>query len=67
MADAGWPLLGDSKYGTERSNRLFGEKRQLLWSYRVVFDFTADAGILQYLAGRAFAVSDVPFVKKYFN
>ncbi len=66
MAHAGWPLLGDSKYGREKLNRQYGEHRQLLWSWRLRFDFTSDAGCLNYLSDRVFTVQDVPFVKKYF-
>ena len=66
MAHAGWPLLGDGKYGRERVNRQYGEDRQLLWSWRVGFDFTSGAGPLDYLAGRRFTVERVPFAEKYF-
>ncbi len=66
MAHAGWPLLGDGKYGVERLSRRYGEARQLLWSWRVRFDFTEPAEELDYLAGRTFAVERVPFVDKYF-
>ena len=67
MADAGHPLLGDGKYGDERVNRRFHENRQLLWSYKLCFDFPTEAGCLQYLAGREFSVKAVPFVDKYFS
>ena len=66
MAHAGHPLLGDSKYGVEAKNRRFGEHRQLLWSYKLTFSFLEDAGVLEYLRGRVFTVSDVPFAAKYF-
>ena len=66
MAHAGWPLLGDGKYGRERVNRRYGESRQLLWSWRVRFDFTSPAGALDYLAGRCFTADRAPFVEKYF-
>ena len=65
MAHAGHPLLGDSKYGDMALNRRFGEKRQLLWSYKLTFSFTTDAGPLQYLSGRSFE-TEVPFVSRYF-
>ena len=67
MAHGGWPLLGDSKYGREKMNRKYGENRQLLWSWRLGFDFTSDAGELNYLAGKTFTVDSVPFVDKYFG
>ena len=44
MAHAGWPLLGDGKYGVEKKNRAYGEKRQLLHSYRLRFAFREDGG-----------------------
>ena len=68
MADAGWPLLGDGKYGSERKNKQYGETGgQALYSYRLVFRFTTDAGELNYLNGKEFTVEDVDFVKKYFD
>ena len=66
MAHAGWPLLGDGKYGSERFNRDYGEKGQALYSYKLRFDFPTDAGILNYLRGREFQVDKVDFVEKYF-
>ncbi len=67
MAHAGWPLLGDGKYGRERFNRNFDEKGQALYSYRLRFDFPTDAGILNYLRGREFRVEKVDFAEKYFG
>lgn len=67
MAHLGTPLLGDGKYGSERKNRSFNERGQALYSYRLRFDFPSDAGALSYLRGQEFTVSDVPFVKKYFD
>ncbi len=66
MAHAGWPLLGDGKYGSERFNKGFDEKGQALYSYRLVFEFPTDAGILNYLRGREFRVERVDFDEKYF-
>ena len=67
MAHAGWPLLGDGKYGRERFNRDFGEKGQALYSYKHCFSFPTDAGILEYLRGREFTVKRVDFAEKYFD
>ena len=67
LADFGLPLLGDGKYGSERLNKAFGEKHQALCSYKLVFAFRSYAGILSYLDGKAFQLSDVPFVNKYFS
>ena len=66
MAHAGWPLLGDGKYGSERFNKGFEEKGQALYSYKLVFAFPTDAGLLNYLRGRTFEVEKVDFVEKYF-
>jgi len=66
MAHAGYPLLGDGKYGSERKNKPYGEKGQALYSYRLRFSFTKEAGKLGYLAGREFSVPRVSFVEKYF-
>ena len=67
MAHAGWPLLGDGKYGRERFNKDYDEKGQALYSYKLRFDFPTDAGILEYLRGREFQVEKVDFVEKYFE
>lgn len=67
MAHAGWPLLGDGKYGRESFNRGFGEKGQALYSYRLAFEFPTDAGCLNYLRGREFRVDSVDFAEKYFD
>lgn len=66
LADIGHPLLGDGKYGSERLNKPYGEKGQLLYSYSLTFNFETDAGILEYLHGKSFSVDKVGFVKKYF-
>ena len=64
MAAAGTPLLGDGKYGKldKRYDRTF----QALYSYKLKFNFTTDAGCLAYLNGREFTVSEVDFVREYF-
>ena len=67
MAHAGWPLLGDGKYGREKFNKSFDEKGQALYSYKLEFAFPTDAGILEYLRGRVFKVKSVDFVEKYFG
>ena len=67
MAHAGWPLLGDGKYGSARFNREFGEKGQALYSYKLRFDFPTDAGVLNYLRGREFIVDKIDFAEKYFG
>lgn len=61
MAYIGHPLLGDEKYGDKTLNRRFHQNHQLLCSYKLTFDFTRDAGELQYLNGQSFELSNVWF------
>ena len=67
MAEIGCPLLGDGKYGRGEVNKRYHETRQALYSYKLMFDFPTDAGILNYLKGREFTVEDVPFKETYFG
>ena len=66
FAAAGHPLLGDGKYGREREDRKYGRHGQALYSYRLEFRFTTDAGPLEHLNGRSWQVEDVDFVSEYF-
>ena len=65
FAHAGHPLLGDGKYG--KLDKRFDRTYQALYSYKLTFDFTTDAGSLAYLNGKTFRVTDVDFVKEYFS
>lgn len=49
LAHIGYPILGDGKYGNNKINKEFGYKTQQLCSYIIKFNFTTDAGILNYL------------------
>lgn len=51
------PILGDSKYGKNFINKKFNFKYQTLCSYKLIFDFKTDAGILNYLSGKEFSIS----------
>ena len=64
FAHAGHPLLGDGKYGKldKRCNRSY----QALYSYKLCFQFTTDAGELAYLNGKSFQVERVDFAEEYF-
>lgn len=64
MAAAGWPLLGDGKYG--KLDKRYDRKYQALYSYKLCFAFTTEAGILEYLNGKSFEVASVDFVQEYF-
>ena len=64
FAHAGHPLLGDGKYG--KLDKRFDRKYQALYSYRLTFRFTTDAGSLNGLNGKTFQVAKVDFVEEYF-
>lgn len=54
----GHPLLGDGKYGDNAVNKRYHAKTQALCAYKLVFRFTTDAGVLEYLNGREFVIDD---------
>ena len=64
FAHAGHPLLGDGKYG--KLDKRFDRKYQALYSYKLTFRFTTDAGTLNALNGKTFSVEKVDFVEEYF-
>ncbi len=64
FAHGGHPLLGDGKYG--KLDKRFDRNYQALYSYRLTFQFTTDAGGLEYLNGKSFQVKNVDFVTEYF-
>ena len=64
FAHAGHPLLGDGKYG--KLDKRFDRNYQALYSYRLTFAFTTEAGGLEYLNGKSFQASQVDFVNEYF-
>lgn len=61
LAHIGHPLLGDVKYGAKKAGHY-----HVLYSYKLIFGFTSDAGILNYLDGREFSVS-VNFANKFLH
>ncbi|MBO5230146.1 MAG: RluA family pseudouridine synthase [Clostridia bacterium] len=67
FSSIGHPLLGDGKYGTNALNKALGYKKQFLYSYRLKFMFTSDAGILEYLNGKSFEVPDVWFKREFLD
>ncbi len=66
FAAAGHPLLGDGKYGKARENKKFDRKFQALYSYKLTFSFSTDAGVLNHLNGRSWQVEHVDFAEEYF-
>lgn len=67
FASIGHPLLGDTKYGANSQNKGSGFRYQALYSYKLVFRFTQDAGILNYLNDKAFEVKEVWFREDFNN
>ena len=67
FAAAGHPLLGDRKYGKPSDRVRYQRDFQALYSYRLTFHFTSDAGLLAPLDGRSFTVPEVDFVSRYFG
>lgn len=60
--------MGDGKYGKRSDNKKRGGyKKQFLYSYKIEFDFSSDAGILNYLNGKTFESDDIWFVKEFPN
>ena len=64
FAHVGHPLLGDGKYG--KLDKRFDRNYQALYSYKLTFQFTTDAGGLAHLNGKSFQVDKVDFVEEYF-
>ena len=69
MAFIGHPLIGDGKYGINRSDRAMGYKYQALYSYKLKFNFKEDGGILNYLNGKEFKIdkSEIYFTDSFFK
>jgi len=69
MAYIGHPLIGDGKYGINKSDREKGYKYQALYSYKLKFSFREDAGILNYLDGKEFKIDkkQVYFTESFFK
>ena len=69
FAYIGHPLIGDGKYGVNKSDREKGYKYQALYSYKLRFSFEGEATVLDYLNGKEFKIDkrDIYFTKEYFN
>ena len=49
LAHIGHPIIGDGKYGNNEINKKFGVKQQELDAYKIIFNFSSDSKILNYL------------------
>ncbi len=70
MAHIGHPLIGDGKYGINKSDRAKGYKYQALYSYRLRFSFDKSKDtLLDYLSGKEFKIpkKDIYFASEYFK
>ncbi|MBE6834727.1 MAG: RluA family pseudouridine synthase [Ruminococcaceae bacterium] len=65
FSSIGHPLAGDIKYGSKKTNK--ENKRQLLYSYKIVFNFTTDAGCLDYLNNKEFSVDNIWFLDDFYK
>ncbi|NLG93001.1 MAG: RNA pseudouridine synthase, partial [Clostridiales bacterium] len=67
LASIGHPIAGDGKYGTNALNKKTGFPYQALYSYRLKFTFSSDAGILNYLNNRKYEAKEIWFLKDFYN
>jgi 23S rRNA pseudouridine955/2504/2580 synthase len=56
MAFIGHPLVGEKKYTLPQYSKLNEGQYQALTSYKLTFNFTSDAGILNYLNHKTFKI-----------
>lgn len=56
LAFKGHPIIGDGKYGDYEINKKYDKKYQELFAYKIIFNFTSDAGILNYLKEKAISI-----------
>ena len=69
MAHIGHPLIGDGKYGMNKSDRANGYKFQALYSYKLRFSFKGEPTALEYLNGKEFSIpkKDIYFTEIFFT
>jgi 23S rRNA pseudouridine955/2504/2580 synthase len=68
LASAGWPLLGEGKYGKNAADLAAGYKSQALMAYKIVFSRNIDEkSPLSYLRGRVISLSPdkAPFIREF--
>lgn len=65
LASIGHPLAGDGKYGRNLLNKRSGFPYQALYSYKLDFCFTSDAGILNYLNHLSFEAKNIWFLPEF--
>ena len=65
LAFLGHPVAGDGKYGKNAVNKKTGFPYQALYSYKLKFQFSTDAGMLNYLNNREFEAENIWFLDKF--
>ncbi|MCQ2385148.1 MAG: RluA family pseudouridine synthase [Clostridia bacterium] len=58
LSHIGHPLLGDGKYGINKSDKANGYKYQALWAYKLSFVPNGNVSLLSYLGGKTFRVPE---------
>ena len=58
LAYLGYPIIGDGKYGKNEINRKFKQNTQLLWAYKLKFNFQKNSDILTYLDSKEIILPD---------
>lgn len=59
LAHRGYQIIGDGKYGKNEINKKFNKKYQMLYSYKLKFNFKSENGILEYLKGKEITISPI--------
>jgi 23S rRNA pseudouridine955/2504/2580 synthase len=67
LASIGHPLAGDGKYGKNSTNKQSGFPYQALYSYKLKFKFTTDAGMLNYLNEKEFEAKNIWFLPEFYR
>lgn len=69
MEHAGWPLLGEGRYGKNLADRSKGYRSQALCAYKIVFCLDGYDGELAYLNGKSVSIDlkTVDFMREFKN
>lgn len=59
LSHKGYHIIGDGKYGKNEINKQFGQKYQMLCSYKLKFHFQSESGILSYLKEKEIKLENI--------
>ncbi len=67
MESAGWPLLGEGRYGKNAADKKHGYRSQALCAWRITFHLGDYDGVLSYLDGKSFSLDKktVDFMREF--